>query len=250
MKRYGIIGKSLSHSYSQQYFTKKIQKNNILNAEYALIPIDNITEVKEILNNPTFFGFNVTNPFKKVIIPFLDDITVAAQEIGAVNCVIKNENRWIGHNTDVVGFEQTMQKVESLLRSTSKNKKHKALILGTGGASKAVGYVLMQKNIPFQLISRTKTENTLTYSEISHFIINHHTLIINTTPLGMFPNVKQMPPIPYSALNGKHILIDLIYNPAETLFLKEGKKRGAPTINGMEMFTAQAEKSWELFNIE
>lgn len=256
MKTFGLIGKSLTHSYSQSYFTEKFRQNNIHDAEYLLFSLDNIHEVKELLKNPTLLGFNVTIPYKAAIIPFLDELTPAAQEIGAVNCVIKENDRWIGYNTDISGFEQTLQKItlqkfegegaegrRDCLYQTS------ALILGTGGASKAVCYILTQKNIPFQLVSRKKTEHTITYDEITKEIIHHSLLIINTTPLGMFPNMDEKPPIPYSAINNRHVLIDLIYNPEETLFLKEGKTCGAMVINGLEMFWTQAKESWKLFNI-
>jgi shikimate dehydrogenase len=241
MKTFGLIGKSLSHSFSQQYFAEKFLQNNVHDTEYLPFSLDNIQEVKELFKHPSLFGFNVTIPYKTEIIPFLDDLDPVVQEIGAVNCVVKQNNRWVGYNTDVVGFEETLQQVENGRSGNS------AIILGTGGASKAVSYVLSQKKIPFQLISRKKTEKTITYNEVTDELIHQSTFIINTTPLGMFPNINEKPPIPYSALNSNHILIDLIYNPEETLFLKEGNKCGAFVINGLEMLKAQAEESWKLF---
>ncbi|MCL2435208.1 MAG: shikimate dehydrogenase [Lentimicrobiaceae bacterium] len=272
MKTFGLIGKSLSHSFSRQYFTEKFLQQNIHDVEYRLFPLANIEEVKDLLKHPTLLGFNVTIPYKSEIIPFLDELDAVAQEIGAVNCVVKQNNRWVGYNTDVIGFEWTLEQIErkekgerrkgerflllfeekvadgDLLPDDGRGEKIHALILGSGGASKAVRYVLQQKGIPFQIVSRKKTEETITYNEVTDELIHHTTLIINSTPLGMFPNVNEMPQISYPALHSKHILIDLIYNPKETSFLKEGKKRGAFTINGLPMLKAQAEASWNLFN--
>jgi len=247
MRTFGLIGKSLSHSFSQHYFTEKFHQENICDAEYRLFPFAKIEEIKDLLKHPTLLGFNVTIPYKTAIIPYLDELDVVAQKIGAVNCVIKHNNRWVGYNTDVVGFEKTMQIIRDSLPSTRNDVLRSALVLGSGGAAKAVCYVLKQQNIPFQIVSRKKTENTIIYSETTELIINHSSLIINTTPLGMFPIVNEMPPIPYPAINSNHILIDLIYNPEETLFLKEGKKQGEFIMNGLTMFEAQAEESWKLF---
>jgi len=239
MKTFGLIGKSLSHSFSQQFFTNKFKKDNVLDAEYKLFSLSKIDEIKELLKHPTLLGFNVTIPYKTEIIPYLDELDSVAQEVGAVNCVVKENGKWVGYNTDVLGFEKMLEEV----------KKQKALILGSGGAAKAVCYVLNQRKIPYQIVSRNKTQYTITYDEITKLIINHYTLIINTTPLGMFPHIDEKPPLPYSAINSNHILIDLIYNPEETLFLKEGKKQGATTVNGATMFEAQAEQNYLKFKI-
>ena len=242
MRIFGLVGKSLSHSFSQQYFTEKFFQNNVHDAKYLLFSLGNIQEIKELLKHSSLLGFNVTIPYKTEIIPFLDGLDKVAQEVGAVNCVEKQNNQWMGYNTDVAGFEQT-------LRMECRGVMNYALVLGSGGASKAVCYVLKQKNTPFQIVSRKKTEKTITYNEVTEELIRRSTLIINTTPLGMFPHTDEMPPIPYAALHSEHILIDLIYNPEETLFLKEGKKYGAFIINGLSMFEAQAEESWRLFKI-
>jgi shikimate dehydrogenase len=259
MRTFGLVGKSLSHSFSQQYFTEKFTQEGVCNAEYLLFSLEKIEEIKELLKHPTLLGFNVTIPYKSAIIPFLDELDPVAQEIGSVNCVIKQNGQWMGYNTDVVGVEETLRKAEGR-REKGEGRKEKgegrrekgirrsALVLGSGGASKSVCYVLKQRNIPFQIVSRNKTEKTITYNDLTEEIINHYTLIINTTPLGMYPNINEKPQIPYSALHSKHILIDLIYNPDETLFLKEGKKRGTFTINGLTMFMAQAEASWKHFS--
>jgi len=257
MKTFGLIGKSLSHSFSQQYFTNKFKIDNVSDAEYKLFSLSKIDEVKELLKHPNLQGFNVTIPYKTEIIPYIDKLDSVAQEVGAVNCVVKKNGKWVGYNTDVLGFEKTLEEVEKqqaenrnkplFLKSNLSSSRQKALILGSGGASKSVCYVLNQKKIPYQIVSRNKTQHTITYDEITQLIINHYTLIINTTPLGMFPNMDEKPPLLYSAINSNHILIDLIYNPEETLFLKEGKKQGATTINGVTMFQTQAEKSYLIF---
>jgi shikimate dehydrogenase len=245
MQIIGLIGKKLFHSYSQQYFTGKFIQENIKDYEYQLFSLTNIDEIRKLLKMISLCGFNVTIPYKSAIIPYLDELDTVAQEVGAVNCVIKRNNKWIGCNTDVAGFEATLQthlRTYALTHSGS----HHALVLGSGGAAKAVCYVLKQRDIPFQIVSRVKSAETITYHELTEELIRNTTCIINTTPLGMFPNINEMPPIHYKALDSNHILIDLIYNPEETLFLKEGKKRGAFTINGMTMFTAQAEASYDL----
>jgi shikimate dehydrogenase len=244
MQIFGIIGKTLIHSFSQQYFTEKFIIKNISDAEYQLFSLANIEEIRKLFKMPSLCGFNVTIPYKSKIIPYLDELDTVAQEVGAVNCVIKRNNKWIGYNTDVIGFEETIQAVlhsygHTFLRSYG-------LVFGSGGAGKAVCYVLKRRNIPFQIVSRNKTAETITYNEVTEKVIRNATFIINTTPIGMFPNINEMPKIPYSAIHNEHFLIDLIYNPEETLFLKEGKKRGAFTINGMTMFITQAESSYDL----
>ena len=244
MQIFGIVGKTLIHSYSQEYFTKKFTQNNIEHNEYELFSLNNIEEIRELLKMPSLCGFNVTIPYKSKIIPYLDELDTVAQEVGAVNCVIKRNNKWIGYNTDVVGFENTIQTI--LLSSRLTPLRSYGLVLGSGGAGKAVCYVLKQRKIPFQIVSRNKIAERITYHEVTESHIRKAAFIINTTPIGMFPNIDEMPQIPYSALDNEHILIDLIYNPEETLFLKEGKKHGALTINGMTMFTVQAGASYDL----
>jgi len=251
MRTFGLIGKSLSHSFSQQYFTEKFLQQNIKDAKYYHFQIANIQEVNEFLKQPAMHGFNITIPYKTEIIPFLDELDDIAQEVGAVNCIVKRNNKWIGYNTDVEGFEIMLQK--KIIQKSKNDYGHiplwpSALVLGSGGAAKAVCYVLKQKNISFQIVSRNKNTETITYNEVSDIVINHSKLIINTTPLGMFPFTDALPKIPYHALNNNNILIDLIYNPEETLFLEKGKKHGALTMNGLKMFEGQADASYKIFN--
>ena len=244
MRTFGIIGKSLVHSASQEFFTRKFKENKIYDAEYNLFPLASIEEVKPLLNHPALFGFNVTSPYKTEIIPYLDELDTVAKEVGAVNCAVKENSKWKGYNTDVIGFEEMLQKTENSYALTLLRSYGLALVLGSGGAAKAVCYVLRKSEIPYKFVSRRKTEETITYDEITESIIHHSSFIINTTPLGMFPNTEALPPISYPAIKPHHILMDLIYNPEETLFLKEGKKNGAFTMNGFAMFQAQAEASF------
>jgi len=247
MRTFGIIGKSLVHSASQEFFTRKFKENKIYDAEYNLFPLASIEEVKPLLNHPALFGFNVTSPYKTEIIPYLDELDTVAKEVGAVNCAVKENSKWKGYNTDVIGFEEMLQKTENSYALTLLRSYGLALVLGSGGGAKAVCYVLRKREIPYKVVSRKKTEETITYDEVTGYIIHHSSFIINTTPLGMFPNTEELPPISYQSFCSHHILMDLIYNPEETLFLKEGKKRGAFTMNGLTMFEAQAEATFIIF---
>ena len=245
MKKYGLIGYPLSHSFSEKYFRKKFEKENITDCEYNNFSLKNISELPDLIKNTTNLkGLNVTIPYKEKIIPFLDKIHKTAKQIGAVNAIKleKNTNKTtlIGYNTDAYGFRKSLiNKLE--------NPHKKALILGTGGASKSIKYVLNNLKINYLLVSRKKTENTILYSELSREIIEQHTLIINTTPLGMFPNIENFPDIPYDFITKKHLLYDLIYNPEKTVFLQKGKQKSAKIINGLQMLELQAEMSWEIF---
>ena len=249
MRSFGLIGKSLIHSFSKQFFTAKFLQNGITDAEYQLFSLSKIEDVNALFQHCTLLGFNVTVPYKIDIIPFLDELDKVAQEIGAVNWVVKQNHKWVGYNTDIIGFEKMLEEVGSRKQKAEGIRQNFALVLGSGGASKAVCYILKQKNIPFQIVSRKKTKETITYDEITNPLVQQSTYIINTTPIGMFPNINEMPPIPYAAINCNHILIDLIYNPEETLFLKEGKKRNAVIINGLVMFEAQAEACYLMFQV-
>jgi len=247
-KLLGLIGYPLSHSFSQSYFRKKFSADKLLaNYDYLNFPIEDISLLPQlIVENPQLIGFNVTIPYKEQVMSYLNDIDPIAKKIGAVNTVkitrgTAGDYKLKGYNTDVYGFEH------SLLPFLQKHHK-KALILGTGGASKAVAYVLKNLNIDFLFVSRiVAQENTISYADLDEKIMNTYNLIINTTPLGMHPNIQTMPEIPYGYIDKKFLLYDLVYNPAETRFLLKGKEKGAIIVNGYKMLVFQAEKAWEIF---
>jgi len=247
MRLFGLIGFPLSHSFSAIYFEKKFAREHISDTHFRLFPIEEISKVLSLIHHQTDLqGFSVTIPYKTAILPFINFLDTEAEAVGAVNCVkiVRNisEVELTGYNTDVYGFRETLI---PLLRPFHR----KALVLGTGGAAKAVCFVLEQLGISFRLVSRiAKMNNALTYSEINEEIIHDNLLIINTTPLGMYPEINQCPEIPYQFLGNKHLLFDLTYNPSETLFLKKGRKAGASIINGLQMLEFQAEKAWEIWN--
>lgn len=247
MRLFGLIGYPLSHSFSAQYFAKKFADENIDNACYQLFPIQDVSEILQLIsNNPDLSGFNITIPHKISILPFLDHITEAANSVGAVNCVkIKrgpSKIQLTGYNTDTYGFKNSLI---PMLKPYHKS----ALILGTGGAAKAVCYTLQQMGIEYMHVSRKGSmENTLNYNQLSKSVIGNNLLIINTTPVGMYPETDAFPEIPYEYLNNRHLLYDLVYNPAETMFMQMGRKEGATVMNGSQMLVLQAEKSWEIWN--
>lgn len=237
MKTYGLIGKNISYSFSRNYFANKFKKEDIKNSQYINFDIDNLSELNNIFNTDNY-GFNVTIPYKEAIIPYLDSLDFHAEKIGAVNTIkIENEKK-IGFNTDWIGFKKS---IEPLLNSHHT----KALILGTGGASKAVIYALDQLKIETLMVSRY---GEISYEDLSEEIIQNHAIIINCTPVGTFPNVDAAPEIPYHFITKNHLAYDLIYNPAETLFLKKCKEKGAVVKNGLEMLENQAEASWKIWN--
>lgn len=240
MKRYGLIGHPLGHSFSKAYFTEKFEKENI-DACYELFDLSDLNELPRLLHNhPDLCGLNVTIPYKETILPYLDDLDTIASEVGAVNTVkILEDGKRIGYNTDILGLE-------SLFSQLSTFDFQLSLILGTGGASKAVQYVLRKNHIPFHLVSRFAGKGDFTYETFTPDIVKKHSLIINTTPVGMAPHINEVPLIPYEGLTPDHVLIDLIYNPEETLFLRQGRFHGATTINGLKMLHAQAEASWKI----
>ncbi len=241
MKRYGLIGHPLKHSQSRVLFNEKFEYEG-LDCRYQNFDLKSIEELHEVLERyPDLCGFNVTIPYKEAIIPLLDDIDTVAKEVGAVNVVTIREGKLKGYNTDVYGFEKLLE------RATNGKTIDHALVLGTGGASKAVQYVLKQKGIPYSTVSRSAEKGDLTYETLNDDILQHNHLIINTTPLGMAPQVDNFPDIHYQALSNKHILIDLIYNPKETAFMELGSSWGAKVFNGMQMFEEQAKKTWEIF---
>lgn len=242
MKRYGLIGHPLKHSLSRHYFNEKFEYEG-LDCLYQHFDLKSLEELQEVMEKyPDLCGFNVTIPFKETIMALLDDIDDVAQAVGAVNVVKITNGKMKGYNTDVYGFEQLLNRAIN-----GKTIDH-ALVLGTGGASKAVQYVLKQKGIPFALVSRDAEKGDYTYDTLNDEILHQNHLIINTTPLGMFPNIDEFPNLHYQDLSKRHILIDLVYNPKETAFMELGKTWGAKTYGGMQMFEEQAKKTWEIFN--
>lgn len=244
MKQFGLIGYPLSHSFSKNYFTKKFQDEGIANCRYELFPIKTITELNILLQQENELqGLNVTIPYKETVLPFLQHVSPAVAEIGACNCIRIKDGQLEGFNTDVIGFEQTLQPL--LMPQHTK-----ALILGTGGAAKAVAWVLKQKGIHYQYVSRTPGEGRMTYEELNANVLSSYTIIINTTPLGMQPNIHQKPSLPYTLLTQQHLCYDLIYNPSKTNFLLEAEKQGAVIKNGEDMLIIQAEESWKIWNAQ
>jgi shikimate dehydrogenase len=247
MRIFGLIGYPLGHSFSEGYFTKKFLNEKIADCIYMNFPIDNIQKLQSIIfEKRNLQGLNVTIPYKEQVIPFLDEIDDEAKEIGAVNTIkiFKKSGKNIlkGYNSDAFGFQNTLQ---PLL------KKHhqKALILGTGGASKAIKFILHKLNIEYISASIEELKpNEIRYEEIDRNMLNDRLLIIHATPLGTFPNINYCPNIPYQFITNKHLLYDLVYNPEETLFLKKGKEMGATIINGLKMLHMQAERSWTIWN--
>jgi shikimate dehydrogenase len=238
---YGLIGATLAHSFSPAYFKKKFAEHNI-DASYEPFPIPVISDLPALFaGNPNLAGLNVTIPYKESVIPYLDELDAAAADIGAVNCIVVKNGRKKGYNTDAAAFEQSLN---TLL---TPHHTH-ALILGTGGSSRTVAYVLGQLGIPFQKVSRNKADDLITYEELTPELIAQHKLIVNTTPVGMYPDIDSAPPIPYHAIGDSHLLFDLIYNPEETKFLSLGKEWGATIKNGFEMLVLQADASWDLWS--
>lgn len=242
MKMYGLIGYPLSHSFSKGFFKEKFEKENIAGCQYENYPIPGITAFTTLLEeHPQLQGLNVTIPYKEVVIPFLDELSDAAARIGAVNCIHFNGGKKTGYNTDVIGFTKSL---EPLLQPHHTQ----ALVLGTGGAAKAIMYALEQLGITYTVVSRRPENGAIAYDALDQATMEAHTVIVNTTPLGMYPKVDTFPEIPYQYLSSRHLLYDLVYNPAETAFLQKGAAQGASIKNGHEMLILQAEASWEIWN--
>ncbi|MEM9848263.1 MAG: shikimate dehydrogenase [Bacteroidota bacterium] len=242
---YAIIGYPLSHSFSPKYFTTKFEREQIPDSAYIALPIENIHQLPNLLQTyPNLRGLNVTLPYKQAVFEYLDEVDEGAATIGAVNTINIRDGQLKGYNTDAIGFEVSLKE----LLGGAANTQIKALVLGSGGAAKAVNYVLGQMGIAYQVVSRTAEKGDLTYEKITPDALQAHTLIVNTTPLGMHPNVNFAPNLPYEALRQEHFLYDLVYNPSETLFLKNGKDRGAAIMNGLKMLHLQAEAAWEIWN--
>ena len=237
MRTFGLIGKTLAHSFSERYFRDKFHNEDINDAEYKNFELNNISEFTDLISKMKLSGLNVTIPYKESVIPFLDELTPQAEAIGAVNIIEFKGNKLIGHNTDTIGFSQS---IYPLL-----NERNKALILGNGGASKAIQYALKTLNIEYKIVSR---KSSFDYSDISIKAIGYYDIIINTTPLGTYPKTSDFPQIPYKELNKNQLLFDLIYNPIESTFLRFGKTKNCSIKNGLEMLEIQAESSWNIWN--
>jgi len=251
MDLYGLIGFPLTHSFSKRYFTDKFIRESIKESNYELFEMKDLSNLDELLKKePNLRGLNVTIPFKKDVIAHLDDLDDAsAERIGAVNTIkIFADGSTKGFNTDYYGFRQSL--VEWLDRRGESCSNFKALVLGNGGAAKAVEVALQDLNMEYKVVSRQKNDDTLLYEELSEEIMGQYLLIINTTPLGMFPDVENCPSIPYQFVTKRHYLYDLIYNPAETMFLKNGGEKGAVLQNGLKMLELQAEKAWDIWTSE
>lgn len=247
MDKYGLIGYPLGHSFSKNYFNEKFQ-NELIDAEYINFEIKKIESLPEILaSNPELKGLNVTIPYKEKVISFLDSVSQEARAIGAVNVikVMRDGNKTMlkGYNSDVIGFTKS---IEPLLERFHK----KALILGTGGASKAVNYGLKSFGLETVLVSRYERPGTIQYDKITPDVIREYNVVVNCTPCGMYPHIEECPKLPYEAIDNKNILYDLIYNPDQTLFMKKGAERGATVKNGLEMLLLQAFASWEFWQGE
>lgn len=242
MRQFGLIGYPLAHSFSQKFFTEKFEKENLTDCRYDTFSIPSIDALAVILReNPALCGLNVTIPYKEQVLSFLDDESTLVKKIKACNCIKIENGKLIGHNTDAPAFEQSLKE---------KLQPHhtKALILGTGGAAKAVEYSLRQLNIAYKYVSRKPSAKSFSYEQLTGSLMQEYTLIINTTPLGMHPNIVEAPQIPYQVLTSKHYLYDVVYNPIKTLFLQKGEMQGAAIKNGYEMLVLQAEESWRIWN--
>lgn len=242
MRQFGLIGYPLTHSFSQRYFTEKFEKEGIVDAVYSVYPLQRIEELTALLRNPSLVGLNVTIPYKVQVLSFLQEKNEVVREINACNCIKREGDKWVGYNTDVIGFR------DSLLKKLQPHHT-RALILGTGGAAKAVEYVVKKLGIDYRFVSRHPRPSTsdLRYEQVDADLLRSHTLLINTTPLGMYPKIEDCPPLPYAAIGAGHYLFDLVYNPARTLFLQRGEERGAVIENGYEMLLLQAEESFRLW---
>lgn len=238
MRRYGLIGKPLSHSFSPGFFAQFFKEKGIdASNSYEAFELQSVEEVEELFQNPEIQGLNVTIPFKESVLPFVEYIDSEAQEVGAINTLVRQKSSWKAYNTDIIGIDHSLDLLQM-------PKKVKAVILGSGGASKAVRHVLYKRGIPFELISRSGAIN---YENVKSSLFKENKLIINCTPLGMFPNINSYPPIPYSVIDYQYFAFDLVYNPSQTIFLNRCKENGAKCLNGLPMLESQALASWQLW---
>ena len=239
MRHFGLIGRELGHSFSAKFFNGKFASESI-DADYKLFELENIGELTKLLASTPLNGFNVTIPYKESIIPYLSELSTTAREVGAVNCVEVRDGKLIGHNTDAAGIEASLHWLD-LAEGT------KALVLGSGGASKATQYVLRKLGIEFKVVSRDADRGDITYAELTPEVIAEHKLIINATPVGMSPNVEAAPQLDYEYIGSEHRVFDLVYNPAQTEFLRRAKEQGASTMGGILMLQTQAIASWHIW---
>jgi shikimate dehydrogenase len=242
MRLFGLIGYPLTHSFSKDYFGEKFKRESVKDCRYENFQLADIGELLKIIeDHPDLEGLNVTIPYKESVLRFLDEEGELVRQTGACNCIKIVNGKLIGYNTDVIGFEKSL-----LAKLETQHKT--ALILGTGGAAKAVEFVLKKNQIPYQYVSRGRSNNNITYAELSPAVLKQNKLIINTTPVGMYPNVDEILPLPFEAITAEHFLFDLVYNPPKTLFLKKGEEQGAIAQNGYDMLVFQAEESWKIWN--
>jgi len=247
LRQFGLIGFSLQHSFSKQFFSDKFKEEKLGDCVYDNFELKTIDDFPKLLkDHPNLSGLNITIPYKQSLIKFINSLDNEANDIGAVNVIrfekcADGKTILTGYNTDHYGFSKSLKEVLP-------NEPIAALILGVGGGSKAVAYALKKMNIDFNIVSRRPQKEELSFESLTEESVSNHRLIVNTTPLGMFPHIETYPPIPYQYITNKHILFDLAYNPAETIFLKKGKEKGATIINGLKMLQYQAEKSWEIWN--
>ena len=251
MHRYGLIGRKLGHSFSRDHFTKLFAKAGLKDHRYDLFELAGIEEFPALLRkHPDLRGLNVTIPYKEAVIPYLDGLDPLAAAVGAVNTIVVRGGHCIGYNTDVVGFRSLISRQAKRFADPGSEVKPRALVLGSGGASRAVAFVLREMGIRFRIVSRSRERGDLTWDLVDATVLRVCRLVVNSTPLGMDPAVKTAPPLPYAALTSKHTLIDLVYNPEETVFLRHAKEHGAVAIGGLGMLKAQAEEAWRIWQAE
>jgi shikimate dehydrogenase len=245
MRRFGLIGFPLGHSFSKKYFSEKFSREKIEDCLYENYPIASVDELPRLVSSEGVLGLNVTIPYKSQVLKFLSYIDPEASEIGAVNVIkIKRDEgqtRMLGFNSDITGIFDTLQPYSEIIPRTS-------LVLGSGGSSKAVCHVLGKLGFSFKVVSRQAVQGCISYKDLTHDLLQKTSIIVNTTPLGMFPDISSKPPVNYDLLNKRHVLFDLVYNPEITSFLREGKERGCTILTGLTMLYSQAERSWQIWN--
>lgn len=248
MKQYGLLGKTLQHSFSKKYFTDKFEKESLPNCSYELYEIAEIALFPTLVANiPNLCGMNVTIPYKQQVIPFLSELDISASKVGAVNVIkFEKSGKTIGYNSDYYGFMQSLINLTKAIKLDL--KKANALLLGTGGASKAVAVALTDLGVSYKTVSRDSQKADYSYIDLNDLIIKNNTIIVNCSPVGTFPDISQSPDLPYQALTSSHLLYDLVYNPVQTMFMTKGLAQKAIVKNGLEMLELQAEKAWEIWN--